>query len=807
MGRLRQSLCHPFRRYKATGKVQSKENQEKVQDNTTNALLSTSSSQPTIRTTQSTEPFRPLDLWQTAYDQLDEEDQRVLSNVQVTANFDLVGEVIHLTTEQYEQYQQKATGKLRASSKKIINAILSFKDIIGAVAAFDPTQHAASVWAIVSLGLTMTQNHHDLRDALFNSSEYLADVLAQCAFIEKKYYLDGSLSIKEELGKALIGLYRAILHYTALVQKTQTASVGRKLLDCVTALTEHPLTELKVSVEKERERLRRWIELGEYLHREEDAENILHKIDELAECMNSLIEQFSLANLHIAGGAFYDSYINEHEDFCLPETRTKLRSQILEWAESPEGKCIFWLNGMAGTGKSTIARTVAESFQNQGLLGASFFFKRGEADRGNAKYLISTITRQLVTRHRRLVPDVLNAIKNDPNIASKFLSEQFDKLLYQPLLRLCPHQSTTIVIVIDALDECDREDDIQVILRHLFKLQAIKSVHLRVFLTSRPELPIRHGFKQDTNHQDLVLHQLPAPVIEHDIRVFLEYKLSNIRDERALSPNWPGKESIEKLVKMAVPLFIFAATLCRFVGDRDWLPEKRLAAVLQDEAVTATSDMDRTYIPVLNQLLASKNKRDSRQLLQEFQDIIGVIILLATPLSVVALAQLTSIPKDDISNRLNRFHAVLNVPEDLEAPVRILHLSFRDFLVSTEGDFHVDEKETHGKIASDCLRVMETRLKHNICGLASYGTQRKDIDPGVISQYLTADLEYSCRYWVYHLKESTGHISQSEILAFLKKRFLHWLEALALIGSISDAVGMIDILKSSIWVSHFEFYS
>ncbi|GMG38934.1 unnamed protein product [Aspergillus oryzae] len=319
-------------------------------------------------------------------------------------------------------------------------------------------------------------------------------------------------------------------------------------------------------------------------------------------------------------------------------------------------------------------------------------------------------------------------------------------------------------------------------------MQEIKSVCLRVFLTSRPELPIRLGFEQDKNHQDLVLHALPAPVIEHDIRVFLEYKLSKIQQERSLPPDWPGNDNVERLVQMAVPSFIFAATLCRFVGDRDWLPEKRLAAVLQDETATATSDMDRTYIPVLNQLLASKNKRDSRQLLQEFQNIIGVIILLATPLSVVALAQLTSISTDDISNRLNRFYAVLNVPEDLEAPVRILHLSFRDFLVSTEGKFHVDEKQTHRKIASHCLRVMETRLEHNICGLASYGTQHKDIDPQVINQHLTAELQYSCRYWVYHLKQSQGRISESEILSFLRKRFLHWLEALALIGSSVNSV-------------------
>jgi type II secretory pathway predicted ATPase ExeA len=573
------------------------------------------------------------------------------------------------------------------------------------------------------------------------------------------------------------------------------------LLDYVTAITEHPLTELKASVENERGNIFRWIGLVKHLHREKEAENILNQIDQLAESVKHLIEEFGLVNLRVAEESFYNSYINEREDFCLPDTRTELLSQISRWADSVDSQCIFWLNGMAGTGKSTIARTVARSFDHKGQLGATFFFKRGEADRSNAKFLISTLTRQLVARHRRMVPDVLNAIENDPNLSSKFLSEQFDKLLLQPLLKLRLNQPTTTVVVIDALDECNRDDDIQILLRLLPRLQNVQSVRLRIFLTSRPELPIRLGFKQNNNHRDLVLHELPKPVIEHDIRLFLEHKLSEIRDERSLAKEWPENENIEKLVKMAVPLFIFAATICRFVGDRDWLPEERLAAVLQDEAATSTSDIERTYLPVLNQLVLSKNERDCERLMDEFQNIVGIIILLATPLSVIALARLTGIPQRTISNRLNRFHSVLNIPDEPHEPIRILHLSFRDFLINTTSTFHVDEKETHRKIVLHCFRVMDTGLKQNICGLSSYGIQRADIASQTVDQHLSADLQYSCQYWVYHLQQSRGYISEYPILRFLKTHLLHWFEALSLMGILSEAVGIIDMLRDVVAVS------
>lgn len=628
---------------------------------------------------------------------------------------------------------------------------------------------------------------------MFESSEYLADVITQCAFIERTLYHDGDLDIRGPVETAIIKLYKAILRYSAQIPNSLKPSVGKKLLDCFTG---HPLTEFKTLVEKERENVRWWSWTAGYLRHDKEAEDILLKIDEVGEPLRLFLEQNSLDNLHVVDEALYNNHVHEHEDSCLPGTRTELLSRITDWAESDNGH-LFWLNGMAGTGKSTIARTMAKAFEDRRLLGATFFFKRGETDRGNATYLISSIARQLVQKHKQLVPEVLNAIKTNPRITSGLLRNQFDQLLYQPLLKLQRYQYTTIVILIDALDECDH---INLILPLLFKLRAIQSVRLRVVLTSRPELPIRQYFMEEANCQMLALHELPALVIEQDIRQFLDCKLSAIKLKHTLPSDWPGNKSVERLLQMSIPLFIFAATLCRFIGDEDWLPEERLAAVLQDEAMKSTSDMDRTYLPVLNQLHATKDKKESELLLQEFQNIIGVIVLLATPLSVVTLAQLTEIPEKKIINRLKRFHSVLEVPVDLEAPVRILHVSFRDFLIHTEGVFRINEEKTHRQVALNCLRIMKTRLRHNICDLASYGIQFKNIDPQIIQQRLPADLKYSCCHWVHHLKRSQIDISESEILSFLQERFLHWLEALALMGKMSEAAGMIKILESSIWV-------
>lgn len=152
--------------------------------------------------------------------------------------------------------------------------------------------------------------------------------------------------------------------------------------------------------------------------------------------------------------------------------------QIKQWGSSMQGECMFWLCGRAGTGKSTISQTVAWIFKEQGQLGASFFFKRGEGDHGNVKRFFSTITRQLVTAIPHLAHAVSNAIDDYPDISTKSLKEQFNKLLFQPSSGLSQNQHTTnMLIVIDALDECDREEDIQVILELLPQLKELTSVN------------------------------------------------------------------------------------------------------------------------------------------------------------------------------------------------------------------------------------------------------------------------------------------------------------------------------------------
>lgn len=158
--------------------------------------------------------------------------------------------------------------------------------------------------------------------------------------------------------------------------------------------------------------------------------------------------------LPIVQNAAFDAYEQDHGE-CHPETRVELLQRIRDWANDPNAKRIFWLNGWAGTGKTTVSKPVsrwlAELRPNATVrLGASYFFKRGDADRASAALLFPTIASQLAAQVNQLGVLIAQAVKTHPQICCKPLDEQFKRLVREPLQRL-PHDvsSPTYVVVLE----------------------------------------------------------------------------------------------------------------------------------------------------------------------------------------------------------------------------------------------------------------------------------------------------------------------------------------------------------------------
>jgi hypothetical protein len=281
----------------------------------------------------------------------------------------------------------------------------------------------------------------------------------------------------------------------------------------------------------------------------------------------------------------------------------------------------------------------------------------------------------------------------------------------------------------------------------------------------------------------------------------LKHELGVIQKERNLSSDWPAAPDIQALVELAVPLFIYAATVCRYVGTKGSNPMAYLDKVLKYQKATF-SQLDRIYLPVLDQLLTEQEDDDRETWLQEFRKVVGSIVVLESPLPIASLACLLRVPQEDIKCRLDSLHSVLSIPDSEDIPIRLLHLSFRDFLVDPQkqvkSSFWVDERSTHQMLASCCLELMSgsSGLRQDICNLSAPGIMIHEIDEATIAASLSPDLQYACRYWVTHLEYSKQNIVDGDTTQlFLQKHLLHWLEAMSLMRELGSCVHLIDRLQ------------
>ena len=311
--------------------------------------------------------------------------------------------------------------------------------------------------------------------------------------------------------------------------------------------------------------------------------SILIGVDSNVEQLNANLiaaeQDRQLEKLPRATGAAFNSWCFQHDSECLADTRVNLLHRIKTWGVDQQ-RPICWLSGIAGTGKSTIARTIASRFQVQRSLGGSFFFSRGEGPSGYAYLFISTLAYYPARTSSHLRTGICTAITDHNDIFKQGLRDQWCKLIIRPLFKAKMTPRPCLNFVVDTLDECNSEDNIKLLLQLFVEVKDIDTVNLGIFLTSRPETAIRLGFGQmpEIIHHDLDLHAIPRSVMEHDINVFFMHELGKIKDTWKLR-DWPSEEDLQYLVQRSDGLFIYAATVCRFLKSSDWLPQDRLLQI------------------------------------------------------------------------------------------------------------------------------------------------------------------------------------------------------------------------------------
>ncbi|RKL19264.1 hypothetical protein BFJ68_g3538 [Fusarium oxysporum] len=412
-------------------------------------------------------------------------------------------------------------------------------------------------------------------------------------------------------------------------------------------------------------------------------------------------------DLYTVLNARYDSEDVRNSPRCQPGTRLRILETIEQWAVQGMSQPVFWLIGPTGTGKSTIARSIVDALDKDKRLAAGYFFKRGDEDRNDTNRLFSTLAMQFadnVSSFKESLRKELEGLDKDA-VDKMDLETQFQKLLLCPLenLQLDEKDHLERTIIIDALDECERPEKFLRLLELFSKLCTTSKLCLRVLITSRSTPEIVEAFESHLRNgtvHTLELHRKFAEDTKADIRKFLKTSFEDIRHRRRVQQYpWPNIEELDRSVELSTtpePLFIYAATLCRFVSDEQRGPTRQLTIWLKQGN---KSQLQQIYTPILDQAFVGFDEEEFSQKLR----FLGAITLSKKPLSAKALAIILGIDLYDISWWLPRLYAVLHAPPRLDEPIELVHTSFRDFLVSSDDlgshKYQINAAEIHANLA------------------------------------------------------------------------------------------------------------
>jgi hypothetical protein len=464
----------------------------------------------------------------------------------------------------------------------------------------------------------------------------------------------------------------------------------------------------------------------------------------------------------------------------------------VDWAEDASSPPIFWLSGLAGMGKSTIAYTVCRHFDNDhhsARLCASFFCSRQVTDLRRVGNIVPTVAYQLARRSSSFAKRLDDV---DPE-AVHVSTEQMEKLLVAPWTQTAKDRSDELppyLIVIDALDEMEGDGGEKLLSELIAATTAAKEglKGLKVLVTSRPHPQIvaaTSALPPDTIYRLEDIKEGP-----NDVRKYLASAL------RELEPSC--KQELDALSDLANGLFIFAATAARFISPREHAfstkqKVDRLSSVLQGRHTRSSSGKPATGIDALYAQVIRDAIPDVDQ--APYLLILHNIICALQPLPISVHAELlatTSEDKDEEAVELfiRALYAVLYIRN---GRVYTHHKSFSDFLVDAQRCGHQTAcvpSAQHAILSRGCFRIMQGSLHFNMCNLPS--SFRLDSEFSNLEQLVkesihnNAELEYACRYWTSHLVEvheicSDAQDLHGRLLDFSREKIIFWIETMNLL--------------------------
>ncbi|THH21847.1 hypothetical protein EUX98_g8272 [Antrodiella citrinella] len=395
-------------------------------------------------------------------------------------------------------------------------------------------------------------------------------------------------------------------------------------------------------------------------------------------------------------------------------------------------------------------------------------------------HVIRTLAAKLCAFDARIAQEIAKVIKSKPSITEAQFPSQFKELLVTPLNSIDEIDSEgPIFVIIDGLDELgsshERQSLLEVIEEQIHDLPAF----LRILLVSRREVDIIDVLS-DKRVQDANLAFAEPAELHADLQLFFEKKLQDVRTAKKnrtlkFPLDWPGERRIQGLVERAAGLFIWAATVCKFLDVHD--PITRLERLLQMDTtpLRAQSALDNLYTTALE---VSGDWEDD-DFVNSFQLVIGALFAAPVP---PKLSDLDALLSDGAINfdfagsehTLQYFSCVIYCTE--AGRIRLYHPSFYDYLIDSNrcgpaAKWYINKAHHNIQLADICLGYVLRHLHQEVVAAKpvteEYKTELRAISVDGALPWtkctISSTLWYACTFW-YPLafKDTTGAFIKSE---------------------------------------------
>ncbi|KAJ7810264.1 hypothetical protein B0H13DRAFT_2685567 [Mycena leptocephala] len=409
-------------------------------------------------------------------------------------------------------------------------------------------------------------------------------------------------------------------------------------------------------------------------------------------------------------------FTDQSKSLCAPGTRVKIQADILKWLSPQSGtnEHIFWITGIAGSGKSTLSATVVESLRKNKKhtpVAAQFFISRNIPETIDPAKIIPTIALQLAEFSPAAAGIIHSVLKRGfPPTRQK----QVEELLLAPIRELSKSREV-VIILIDALDELQNAaNSVKEILKSIAPRGCYLPDNFRFLITSRPEHWADISRSKTLELTVFKQHPLMTDSSVSEVHNFIVVRMKQI----TLWNDWPSDNEMQKLSDKANGLFHYAATALHWIEEqirnRGKASRKQVFEKFTQMGIGQLEDLYRLILTSFENIDGPAQDADWRaSQLRGFRHVIGTILVLHKPLTIrQVIALVADIPEGefDVRHFLQQMRSVLipGTTISLGKATPQMHKSFRDYIMGVHAppEFRILVGHAHFVTARSCLEVI-----------------------------------------------------------------------------------------------------